>query len=60
MRRKPGTQKVEQAKENLASTFVNAFVNMGFGKDTLVTPEGCLLLLRCSTTSGRLRLDLQE
>ena len=31
---------VDSAKQNLASTFVNAFVNCGFGKDTLITPEG--------------------
>lgn len=31
---------VDSAKQNLASTFVNAFVNCGFGKDLLVTPDG--------------------
>jgi 26S proteasome regulatory subunit N1 len=31
---------VDSAKQNLASSFVNAFVNCGFGKDLLVTPEG--------------------
>jgi len=30
----------ESAKQNLASTFVNAFVNCGFLKDALVTVEG--------------------
>lgn len=39
-RRQGGERKVDSAKQNLASTFVNAFVNMGFGNDTLVTPEG--------------------
>jgi 26S proteasome regulatory subunit N1 len=34
------TQNVDSARANLASTFVNAFVNMGYGKDSLVTPEG--------------------
>ncbi|CAK9020190.1 26S proteasome non-ATPase regulatory subunit 2 [Durusdinium trenchii] len=29
---------VESARENLAATFVNAFVNVGFQKDSLVTP----------------------
>eukprot|EP00455_Lapot_gusevi_P042534 TRINITY_DN5053_c0_g1_i7.p1 TRINITY_DN5053_c0_g1~~TRINITY_DN5053_c0_g1_i7.p1 ORF type:complete len:712 (-),score=223.00 TRINITY_DN5053_c0_g1_i7:109-2070(-) len=34
-------QAVDSAKQNLAATFVNAFVNCGFGKDLLVTtPEG--------------------
>lgn len=31
---------MDSAKQNLASTFVNAFVNAGFGKDNLMTPEG--------------------
>ena len=31
---------VDSARANLASTFVNAFVNAGFGNDLLMTPEG--------------------
>lgn len=32
---------MDSAKQNLASTFVNAFVNIGFGKDKLLfVPEG--------------------
>jgi len=31
---------VDSAKQNLAATFVNAFVNVGFGRDLLLTPEG--------------------
>lgn len=31
---------VDSARHNLASTFVNAFVNAGYGTDTLMTPEG--------------------
>lgn len=31
--------KVDSAKQNLASTFVNAFVHAGFGKDLLMTPD---------------------
>jgi 26S proteasome regulatory subunit N1 len=35
-----GTAAVDSARANLASTFVNAFVNAGFGHDTLMTgPE---------------------
>jgi len=30
---------VDSARQNLASTFVNAFVNGGFGKDKLMTTE---------------------
>ena len=30
---------VNSAKHNLASSFVNAFVNCGFGKDKLITGE---------------------
>eukprot|EP00823_Brevimastigomonas_motovehiculus_P002027 TRINITY_DN1318_c0_g1_i1.p1 TRINITY_DN1318_c0_g1~~TRINITY_DN1318_c0_g1_i1.p1 ORF type:complete len:926 (+),score=227.84 TRINITY_DN1318_c0_g1_i1:113-2890(+) len=30
---------VDSAKANLASSFVNAFINCGFGKDKLITPE---------------------
>ena len=33
-------QQVDSARANLASTFVNAFVNVGYQKDALVTPEG--------------------
>jgi len=39
-RRRDTSTPVDSARSNLASTFVNAFVNAGFGKDTLVTPEG--------------------
>ncbi|KAM3573375.1 hypothetical protein VYU27_004675 [Nannochloropsis oceanica] len=35
-----GAQQVDSARANLASTFVNAFVNLGYQKDSLVTPEG--------------------
>jgi 26S proteasome regulatory subunit N1 len=31
---------IESARQNLATTFVNAFVNAGFQKDALMTPEG--------------------
>ena len=31
---------VDSARANLASTFVNAFVNAGYGTDSLMTPEG--------------------
>ncbi|KNC82952.1 26S proteasome non-ATPase regulatory subunit 2 [Sphaeroforma arctica JP610] len=31
---------VDSARQNLASTFVNAFVNAGFGQDKLMTVEG--------------------
>lgn len=30
---------VDSARQNLASTFVNAFVNAGFGSDKLMTPK---------------------
>ncbi|KAJ3045006.1 26S proteasome non-ATPase regulatory subunit 2 [Rhizophlyctis rosea] len=33
-----GTATVDSARQNLASTFVNAFVNAGFGTDKLTTP----------------------
>lgn len=33
------TQNIDSARQNLASTFVNAFVNAGFGKDKLVCDE---------------------
>lgn len=38
--RENGGQQVDSARSNLASTFVNGFVNAGFGKDLLMTPEG--------------------
>jgi 26S proteasome regulatory subunit N1 len=34
------TPQVDSARANLASTFVNAFVNAGFGRDLLMTPDG--------------------
>lgn len=38
-RRDTGGAQVDSARANLASTFVNAFVNAGFGKDKLMTPD---------------------
>ncbi|CCI41176.1 unnamed protein product [Albugo candida] len=38
--RNPGSQAQDSARHNLASTFVNAFVNAGYGTDKLITPEG--------------------
>ena len=35
--RAPSGAAVDSARQNLASTFVNAFVNAGFGHDKLVT-----------------------
>lgn len=37
--RAPAGPAVDSARANLAATFVNAFVNAGFGTDKLVTPE---------------------
>lgn len=37
---------VESARQNLASTFVNAFVNAGFQKDALMTVEGAKWLFK--------------
>eukprot|EP00611_Tribonema_gayanum_P029823 TRINITY_DN8105_c0_g1_i1.p1 TRINITY_DN8105_c0_g1~~TRINITY_DN8105_c0_g1_i1.p1 ORF type:complete len:485 (+),score=197.98 TRINITY_DN8105_c0_g1_i1:248-1702(+) len=39
-RRDAGAPQVDSARANLASTFVNAFVNAGYGQDSLITPEG--------------------
>lgn len=38
-RRDGGGPQVDSARANLASTFVNAFVNAGFGQDKLMTPD---------------------
>lgn len=38
-RRETGGAQVDSARANLASTFVNAFVNAGFCKDKLMTPD---------------------
>lgn len=35
--RQPQGPALDSARQNLASTFVNAFVNSGFGQDKLVT-----------------------
>lgn len=38
---RPGfSASVDSARQNLAATFVNAFVNCGFGQDKLMTEEG--------------------
>lgn len=39
VRRRDANKVVDSASTNLANTFVNAFVNAGFGKDKLMTPE---------------------
>ncbi|KAG0274238.1 proteasome regulatory particle base subunit [Linnemannia exigua] len=38
-KRLAGAAQVDSARQNLASTFVNAFVNAGFGVDKLMLPE---------------------
>ncbi|GMF59429.1 unnamed protein product [Phytophthora fragariaefolia] len=38
--RDSGSQPTDSARANLASTFVNALVNAGYGTDKLMTPEG--------------------
>jgi 26S proteasome regulatory subunit N1 len=38
-RRDTGGAQVDSARANLASTYVNAFVNAGFGQDKLMTPD---------------------
>lgn len=38
-RRETGGANIDSARANLASTFVNAFVNAGFGQDKLMTPD---------------------
>jgi 26S proteasome regulatory subunit N1 len=38
-RRDVGNVNVDSARANLASTYVNAFVNAGFGQDKLMTPD---------------------
>jgi len=38
-RRETGGAQVDSARANLASTYVNAFVNAGFGQDKLMTPD---------------------
>lgn len=39
-------QQVDSARNNLANTFVNAFVNAGFGDDTLMSPDDSQWLYR--------------
>ena len=35
-----GGANVDSARQNLASSFVNGFVNAGYGQDKLITTEG--------------------
>ena len=39
-KRPAGSSNVDSARQNLASTFVNAFMNVGFGTDKLLLTEG--------------------
>lgn len=39
---KQASVKADSARQNLAKTFVNAFVNAGFGSDKLLTAEGSM------------------
>jgi hypothetical protein len=58
--RQPQGAALDSARQNLASTFVNAFVNAGYGQDKLVTvsTEGqsdsgwCILRLMYQEVSG--------
>ena len=47
--RAPAGPAVDSARANLAATFVNAFVNAGFGADKLLTPEA--VRFQCSVVS---------
>jgi 26S proteasome regulatory subunit N1 len=38
-RKNNATQHIDSAKQNLATTYVNAFINAAFGKDLLMTPQ---------------------
>ncbi|KAL0478269.1 26S proteasome subunit Rpn1 [Acrasis kona] len=40
------SQNIDSAKQNLAATFVNGFVNAGYGTDKLMTDEGSRWLYR--------------
>lgn len=44
--RDSGAQQADSARHNLASTFVNAFVNAGYNSDKLMTPEGSTWLYK--------------
>jgi len=46
LRRDDGSAAVESARGNLASTYVNAFVNAASGQDKLMTPEDSTWLAR--------------
>jgi len=35
-----GSTNVDSARQNLAASFVNGFVNCGFGQDKLLTEDG--------------------
>jgi 26S proteasome regulatory subunit N1 len=48
-----GPAAVDSARQNLAATFVNAFVNCGFGSDKLVSPEGSDWLYKNKTHGMR-------
>jgi hypothetical protein len=51
--RQPQGAALDSARQNLASTFVNAFVNAGYGQDKLVTvsTEGQIDAGWCITTA---------
>jgi 26S proteasome regulatory subunit N1 len=57
LERKGALQNFDSARQNLASTFVNAFVNAGFGADKLMLTEGArsAAVTRAATRGRRLR-----
>lgn len=56
VRRTSNNVPVDSARANLSSTFVNAFVNTGFGSDKLMTTEGNEWLYKVSERAGTSQL----
>lgn len=51
---------VDSARQNLSATFVNAFVNAGFGRDKLVTTEDGNKWMYKNKDHGRILILLQN
>jgi 26S proteasome regulatory subunit N1 len=51
-----GQGNIDSARQNLASSFVNGFVNAAFGKDKLLTEEGNAWLYK-NKEHGKLKIS---
>ena len=54
------SSQMDSARQNLASSFVNGFVNAAFGKDKLLTEEGNKWLYKNKEHGKRFNLNYNQ